>query len=197
MKRAASRRSRFGKRARASRKDAAQVDRRSRWVQAEVVASRRRGMTFEDAAQHLMRVARGVEPSRTPLDGVEFPAGYRISAQACWAAYHRALNRVPVSEVEMVRKELDARDEILWAASQPGIEENDPRAIAVGVRVLEHKARLHGAYAQPDAAVTVNNIGALDVAALPRKERDALKMIALRGRPELSPRDTSLNVRPS
>jgi hypothetical protein len=176
-KRAASRRSRFGKRARSSRRDSAQVDRRARWVEAEVVACRRRGETFEDAAQHLMRVARKVEPSRTALDGVEFPpAGYRISAQACWAAYHRALDRVPVSEVEMVRKELDARDEILWAASQPGIEENDPRAIAVGVRVLECKARLHGAYAQPDAVVTINNIAALDLAALPPKEREALKM---------------------
>jgi hypothetical protein len=176
-KRPISRRSRFGKRARASRKDAAQMDRRARWVEAEVLACRRHGETFEDTAQHLMRVARKVEPSRTALDGVDFPpAGYRISAQACWAAYHRALDRVPVSEVEMVRKELDARDEILWAASQPGIEENDPRAIAVGVRVLEHKARLHGAYAQPDAAVTVNNIGSLDVAALPPKERDALKI---------------------
>ena len=175
-KRAVSRRSRFGKRARASRKDTAQIDRRARWVEAEVLACRRRGETFEDAAQHLMRVARKVEAPRTPLDEVEFPTDYRISAQACWAAYHRALDRVPVSEVEMVRKELDARDEILWAASQPGIEENDPRAIAVGVRVLEHKAKLHGAYAQPDAVVTVNNISMLDLAALPPKEREALKM---------------------
>ena len=153
------------------------MDRRARWVEAEVVACRRRGETFEDAAEHLMRVARKVEPSRTALDGVEFPpAGYRISAQAAWSAYHRALDRVPVGEVEMVRKELDARDEILWAASQPGIEENDPRAIAVGIRVLEHKAKLHGAYAQPDAAVIVNNISTLDLDALPPKERDALKM---------------------
>jgi len=153
------------------------MDRRARWVEAEVVACRRRGETFEDAAQHLMRVARKVEPPRTPLDGVEFPpAGYRISAQACWAAYHRALDRVPASEVETIRKELDARDEVLWAASQPGIEGNDPRAIAVGVRVLEHKARLLGAYAQPEATVTVNNISTLDLAALLPKERDALKM---------------------
>jgi hypothetical protein len=175
-KRAVSRRSRFGKRARSSRRDSAQVDRRAKWVEAEVIACRRRGETFEDAAQHLMRVARKAELPRTALDGVEFPAGYRISAQACWAAYHRALDRVPVSEVEMIRKELDARDEILWAASQAGIEENDPRAIAVGVRVLEHKAKLHGAYAQPDAVVTINNISTLDLAALPPKEREVLKM---------------------
>ena len=175
-KRGVSRRSRFGKRARASRKDAAQIDRRGRWVEGEVIARRRPGGTYEQIAENLMRVALKVEPPRTTLDGVEFPAGYRISPQACWAAYHRALDRVPVSEVEMVRKELDARDEVLWAASQPGIEENDPRAIAVGVRVLEHKAKLHGAYAQPDAIVTINNISTLDLAALPPKEREALKM---------------------
>jgi hypothetical protein len=124
---------------------------RARWVEAEVVACRRRGETFEDAAQHLMRVARKTEQPRVALDGVEFPALYRISVQGCWAAYHRALDRVPVSEVKMVRKELDAGDEILWAASQPGIEPSD-------------------------AIVTVNNISTLDLAALLPKERDALKI---------------------
>ena len=75
-----------------------------------------------------------------------------------------------------MRREQTARCESFIAALRGAIEIGAARAIAVALRALEHQARLHGAYAQPDAVVTINNIAAIDLAALPPKEREVLKM---------------------
>jgi hypothetical protein len=72
-----------------------------------------------------------------------FPADYRISFQAVHKAFQRALARTPAADLEAHRKLDTARCEDMYLALQGGIQKGDPRSVEVGVKVLDHKAKLN------------------------------------------------------
>jgi hypothetical protein len=60
----------------------------------------------------------------------------------------KAVARAPSLAVEELRKLDNARSEEMWMNLQPAIRKGNPRAIEVGVRVLDHTAKIQG-YAAP------------------------------------------------
>jgi hypothetical protein len=122
---------------------------RARWLEGEVVNLNRIGLSFEAIAEHVTRVARAQTKAITVIpDGVTFPSDYKISRQACHKAFRRALAREPALEVQELRKLDRARCEEMYLNLQTAIRNGDPRAIEVGIRLLDHSARING-YAAP------------------------------------------------
>jgi hypothetical protein len=123
--------------------------RRARWIEGETVHLKRIGFSFEAIAEHLNRVGRGQEQPAVALPkNVTFPLEYTISRQACHKAFGKAIAREPTLEVEEMRRLDTARSEEMLSNLQPKIRKGDPRAIEVGIRVLDHAARING-YAAP------------------------------------------------
>ena len=123
--------------------------RRARWVEAEVVHLKRMGLSFDAIAEQITRVGRGQAQPITPIpDGLSFPPNYQISRQACHKAFRKAIAREPLLAVEEFRKLDTARSEELFLNLQPGIRKGNPRAIEVGIRLLDHAAKING-YAAP------------------------------------------------
>jgi hypothetical protein len=75
---------------------------------------------------------------------VTFQDDYSISRQACHKAFKKAIARQPALEVEELRKLDNARSEEMFLNLQPGIRKGNLRAIEVGLKVLDHSARING-----------------------------------------------------
>jgi hypothetical protein len=122
---------------------------RSRWLEAEVLHLKRMGLSFEAIAEQITRVGRGQGQAMTPVPvGLTFPPDYAVTKQACHKAFQRAIAPEPSPEVEELRKLDNARSEELFLNLQPGIRKGNVRAVEVGIRVLDHAAKING-YAAP------------------------------------------------
>ena len=122
---------------------------RARWIEAETIHLKRMGLSFEAIAEHLSNVGRGQAQALVTIpDGVTFPPNYQISRQACHKAFRKAIAREPSLEVEEFRKLDHARSEEMSMSLQPGIRKGNARAVEVGIKVLDHTAKIHG-YAAP------------------------------------------------
>ena len=123
----------------------------ARWVSAEIMACKRKGLSMAAISTHITRVGQGLEPSLSPFpDGIAFPPDYRISESAVYKNYHKAMDRQPAIDAEVYRKEDTARLEDMYLKLQGGISNGDPRHIDTAVRVLAHKAKLNGYGVEPD-----------------------------------------------
>jgi hypothetical protein len=122
---------------------------RARWVEAETLYLKRMGLSFDSIAEQISRVGRGESQAMVVIpEGVTFPPDYKISRQACHKAFSKALIREPALELEEFRKLDTSRCEEMFMNLQPGIRKGNARAIEVGIRVLDHKAKING-YAAP------------------------------------------------
>jgi hypothetical protein len=122
---------------------------RARWIEGETIHLKRIGLPFEAIAEHITRVARGEAKAMTAIpDGVTFPPDFKISRQACHKAFRRAITREPALEVDELRRLDRARSEEMYLSLQPGIRKGDPRSVEVGLRLLDHAAKING-YAAP------------------------------------------------
>jgi hypothetical protein len=122
---------------------------RARWIEAEIIYLKRMGLSFDAIAEQISRVGRGEAQALVAIrQGITFPADYTISRQACHKAFRKAIAREPALEVEEFRKLDTARSEDLFMNLQPGIRKGNARAIEVGIKVLDHSARING-YAAP------------------------------------------------
>ena len=123
----------------------------ARWVSAEIMACKRKGLSMAAISNHITRVGQGLEQSLSPFpDGNAFPPDYRISESAIYKGYRKAMERQPAIDAEVYRKEDTARLEDMYLKLQPGISNGDPRHIDTAVRVLTHKAKLNGYAVAPD-----------------------------------------------
>jgi hypothetical protein len=122
---------------------------RARWIEAEIIHLKRMGLSFDAIAEQISRVGRGEAQALVAIpQGITFPADYTISRQACHKAFRKAIAREPALEVEEFRKLDTARSEDLFMNLQPAIRKGNARAVEVGIKVLDHTARING-YAAP------------------------------------------------
>jgi hypothetical protein len=122
---------------------------RARWVEAETIHLKRMGLPFEAIAEHISNVGRGRAQALVAIpDGVQFPHDYQITRQACHKAFRKGIAREPALEVEELRKLDHARSEEMFMNLQPGIRKGNARAVEVGIKVLDHAAKIQG-YAAP------------------------------------------------
>jgi len=129
-----------------------------RWVSAEIMACKRKGLSMAAISNHITCVGQGLEQALCPLpDGIAFPRDYRISESAVYKAYHKVMVRQPAIDAEVYLKEDTARLEDMYQKLQPGIIQGDPRHIDTAVRLLAHKAKLNVYAAQPDQVGTAGS----------------------------------------
>jgi hypothetical protein len=103
------------------------------------------GLSFEEMAEQITRVGRNRSPALVAIpQGVTFPENYSITRQACHKAFRKALARQPALELEELRKLDNARSEEMFLNLQPGIRKGNVRAIEVGIKVLDHSAKING-----------------------------------------------------
>jgi hypothetical protein len=122
---------------------------RARWIEAETIHLKRMGLSFDAIAEQIGRVGRAQAQPMTPiLNGLTFPPEYAISRQAVHKAFRRAIAREPALEVEELRKLDSARSEEMFMNLQPAIRKGSARAVEVGIKLLDHSARING-YAAP------------------------------------------------
>jgi hypothetical protein len=118
---------------------------KARWIEAETIHLKRMGLSFDAIAEQISRVGRGEAQALVAIpQGATFPADYTISRQACHKAFRKAIAREPALEVEEFRKLDTARSEDLFMNLQPAIHKGNARAIEVGIRLLDHAARING-----------------------------------------------------
>jgi hypothetical protein len=124
--------------------------RRARWVEAETLSLKRMGLySFETIAEQITRVGRGQAQALVEISaGLTFPPDYTISRQACHKAFKKAIAREPSLELEEFRKLDTERAEEMFMNLQPAIRKGNPRAIEIGVKLLDHTAKIQG-YASP------------------------------------------------
>jgi hypothetical protein len=135
----------------------------ARWVEAETLRLKQLGMSLERIAEHIVGVGHGRQKPMVELPGgLEFPPDYRISPQAVHRAFTRAMTRLPDTEAEAHRKLDTERCEDLFLALQPGIRKGDSKSVDVGVRVLEHKARINS-YIGPTKLELAGRRGAIPI----------------------------------
>ena len=122
-----------------------ETERRARWVEAVAIRLKRMGLSFEEIAVQVTRMARGQAQPITPIpDGLSFPPNYQISKQACHKAFRKASAREPELELGEMRRLDNARSEELYLGLQPGIRKGNVRAIETGIKVLDHSAKING-----------------------------------------------------
>jgi hypothetical protein len=122
---------------------------RARWIEAEAVRLKQMGLSFDAVAEQISRVGRGLAAPITALPaGVSFPPEYTITRQACHKAFRKALAREPSLGVEELRRLDLARCEEMFMNLQPALRKGDPRAVEVGLKLLDHGAKING-YAAP------------------------------------------------
>ena len=118
---------------------------KTRWVEVETIHLKRMGLSFDAIAEQITRVGRGQAQPIVPLpEGVKFAADYKISRQAVHKAFRRAIAREPALAVDELRKLDLARSEEMFMNLQPAIRKGNARAIEVGLRLLDHAARING-----------------------------------------------------
>jgi len=118
---------------------------RAGWVEAEVLRLKTMGLSFEEIAEQITRVGRRQGPAMVAIpQGVKFPDDYSITRQGCHKAFKKGIRRQPALEVEELRKLDNARSEEMFLNLQPGIRKGNLRAIEVGVKVLDHSAKING-----------------------------------------------------
>src|SRR2546428_9962592 len=123
--------------------------RRARWVEAETISLKRMGLSFEMIAEQISRVGRGRTQALVEIPaGLTFPPDYTISRQACHKSFKKAIAREPSLELEELRKLDNERAEEMLLNLQPAIRKGHPRAIEVGLKLLDHNAKIQG-YASP------------------------------------------------
>ena len=133
----------------------------ARWVTAEILVCKRKGLSMAAIAVHIGRVGQNQEQALSPVpDVVVFPPNYHFSESAAFKAYHKVMDRQPAIDAEVYRKEDTARLEDMYLKLQGGISKGDPRHIDTGVRVLAHKAKLNGYAVDPEQ---VSNSGGLQI----------------------------------
>jgi len=133
----------------------------ARWVTAEILVCKRKGLSMAAIAVHISRVGQNQEQALSPVpDVVVFPPNYHFSESAAFKAYHKVMDRQPAIDAAVFRKEDTARLEDMYLKLQPGISNGDPRHIDAGVRVLAHKAKLNGYAVDPEQ---VSNSGGLQI----------------------------------
>ncbi len=134
--------------------------RRARWVEAETIRLKCMGLPFEEIAERISRVGRGQAQAMVAIpDGVTFQLDYKITRQACHKAFTKAIAREPALELAELRKLDTMRCEEMLMNLQPGIRKGNARAIEVGVKVLDHEAKInnYGPYGRrPEATVQTN-----------------------------------------
>jgi hypothetical protein len=122
---------------------------RAGWVGAETLRLKTMGFSFEEIAEQIVRVAKGVHPALVPIpEDVSFPPGYSITKQAVYKAFQKAIARQPALALEELREVDNARSEEMFLSLQPGIRKGNANAIATGIKVLDHSAKING-YAAP------------------------------------------------
>jgi hypothetical protein len=122
---------------------------RSGWLEAETLRLKIMGLSFEEIAEQITRIGRGAGPAMVAIpEGASFPPNYTITKQAVYKAFKRAIARQPALAVEELRKVDNARSEEMFLNLQPGIRKGNPRSVEVGVKVLDHTARING-YSAP------------------------------------------------
>jgi hypothetical protein len=122
---------------------------RARWIEAETIRLKQMGLSFDAIAEQITRVGLGQATSLVAMPaGVTFPPDYTITKQACHKAFRKALVREPALELEEMRKLDNARSEEMYMNLQPGIRKGSARSVEVGIKVLDHTAKING-YAAP------------------------------------------------
>jgi hypothetical protein len=122
---------------------------RARWVEAETIALKRIGLTFDAIADQITRIGRGQgQPIVAVPEGVTFAPDFQISRQACHKAFRKAIRREPSIEIEEYRKLDTSRCEEMFLNLQPGVRKGNPRSVEAAVKVLRHSAQING-YAAP------------------------------------------------
>jgi len=122
---------------------------RARWIEAETIRLKQMGLSFDAIAEQITRVGMAqAAPLIAIPEGVKFPAGYRITKQACHKAFRKVLAREPALELEEMRKLDTARSEEMFFNLQPAIRKGKERAVEIGLKLLDHSARING-YAAP------------------------------------------------
>jgi hypothetical protein len=119
------------------------------------------GLSFDAIAAQITRVGRGqAQPMVATSEPITFPPDYQISRQACHKAFKKAVAREPSLELEELRNLDNARSEEMWMSLQPAIRKGNVRAVEVGIKVLEHRAKING-YEEGVTVNTQNNINLL------------------------------------
>jgi hypothetical protein len=122
---------------------------RARWIEAETIHLKKMGLSFDAISEQITRVGRGqAHPIVAIPEGVKFPPEYTISRQACHKAFKKAIAREPSLAVDELRKLDNSRSEELFLNLQPSIRKGNARAVEVGIKVLDHTAKING-YAAP------------------------------------------------
>ena len=122
---------------------------RARWIEAEVIHLKKMGISFEAIAEQITKVGRGqAHPMAAVPEGLKFPQDYTISRQACHKAFKKAIAREPSLAVDELRKLDNSRSEELFLNLQSSIRKGNARAVEVGIKLLDHSARING-YAAP------------------------------------------------
>ena len=122
---------------------------RARWIEAETIRLKQMGLSFDAIAEQITRVGLGQATPLVALPAdVTFPPDYTITKQACHKAFRKALAREPALELEEMRKLDNARSEEMYMNLQPGIRRGSARSVEVGIKVLDHTAKING-YAAP------------------------------------------------
>ena len=123
--------------------------RRARWVEAETIHLKQMGLSFEAIANQIARIGRREAAPMTPMpEGLTLPPNYTITRQGCNKAFKKAIAREPSLEVEDFRKLDNARSEEMLLNLQPAIRKGRERAVEVGIKLLDHIAKING-YAAP------------------------------------------------
>lgn len=124
-----------------------EVSIRARWVEAEVLALKLIGLSFEAIAEHITQVGRGLKSPHTLLpENIVFRPDYSITRQAVHKAWDKAMKRTPALNAEQHRKLNNERTDLLWLNLQPAIRKGDTHAVATGAKVLTHDAKLNHLY---------------------------------------------------
>jgi len=118
---------------------------RARWIESEVIHLKRIGLAFDVIADQITLVGRGMaKPIIAFPPNVNFPLDYQISRQACHKAFSRAIKREPSLQLDELRRLDNARSEEMLMNLQPAIRKGNPRAIEVGLKVLDHSVKVNG-----------------------------------------------------
>jgi hypothetical protein len=117
----------------------------ARFVEAEAVRLKRLGMGFSRIAARITEIGRGEASALSEKpEGLQFPDGYKISAQGAQKAYQRAIGREPALAVDEFRRlDVDRCEEWLLTL-QPAIRRGESKSVEAGIRILVHRAKLLG-----------------------------------------------------